>query len=202
MEPRWAFLLQGPRAAGQNAAAERESGRIGAEAGGAPTPTRPSPEPASAAPEWERGQSPGLNAKRQTAVFEGARRHGVRAGCGSRTSLGGEGSAQPAPSPPLGSSILPEGPRAGETPPSSGPADLWQLGGVPRLGARLCPQGGPPAPCSPWPASPAKKALRQDFKGMNSAGSKGNTLETYTGRGRGVGRGRPRGSHALVTGFH
>lgn len=148
MEPRWA-LLQGHPAAGQNTAAERESGRIGAEAGGAPTPIRPSPGPASAAPEWERGQSPGLNAKWQTAVLEGARRYGVRAGCGSRTSLGGEGSAQPAASPPLGSSTLPEGPRAGETPPSSGPADLWQLGGSLGWGPGCALRVGPQPPALP-----------------------------------------------------
>lgn len=158
-------LLQGHQAAGQNSPAERESGRIGAGAGGIPTPTRPTPGPPSAAPEWERGQSPGLNAEWQTAVLEGAGRCGVRAGRGSRTSLGGEGSAQPAPSPPLGpppSLTVQERER-------HHPAQALQTSGgwgVSALGAWLCP----PAPCSPWPDSPAEKALRQDFKGTNSGG--------------------------------
>lgn len=71
---------------------------------------RPGPGPASAAPKWERGQSPGPNEKWQTAALgEGTQRYGVRDACGSQSSLGGQASTQPASSPPLGLITLPEG---------------------------------------------------------------------------------------------
>lgn len=105
---RWTFPLQGHRAAGQNAPAKREVWPDwGGWARGAP---RPGPRPASAAPKWERGQSPGPNEKWQTAALgEGTQRYGVRAACGSQSSLGGQASTQPASSPPLGLITLPEG---------------------------------------------------------------------------------------------